>query len=101
MKEFRSAGVAKILANAAITWARQNPTYFNPSVAELGMEKLGARRTSEIPVWKGLMCVHSQEQVEKAWVKWGFKRDEEMGIWDEEGILHVGMFQRLNIENKP
>lgn len=101
MKEFRGAGVSKILANAAITWAQQNPTYFNPSVLEMGMEKMGATRTDEIPVWKGLVCVHAQEQVENAWAKWGFERDEGMGTWDEEGILHVGMFRRLNLEKQP
>ena len=98
VKEFRGAGVAKILASAAMTWAQQNPTYFNPSVTEMGMEKLGATRTEQIPVWRGLTCVHAQEQVEKAWAKWGFKKDEGMGTWDEEGIMHLGMFQRLNIE---
>ncbi|KAG0649048.1 hypothetical protein D0Z07_4742 [Hyphodiscus hymeniophilus] len=98
VKEFRGAGVAKILANAAISWAQQNPKFFNPSVTELGMEKLGATRTDQIPVWNGLCCVHAQEQVENTWVKWGFKTDKEMGTWDEEGIMHVGMFQRLKIE---
>lgn len=101
VKEFRGAGISKILANAAITWAQQNPTYFNPSVLEMGMEKMGATRTNEIPVWKGLACVHAQEQVEEAWAKWGFEKDEGMGTWDEEGITHVGMFKRLHIENKP
>ena len=100
VKEFRGAGISKILANAAISWAQQNPTFFNPSVAAMGMEKMGATTTEEIPVWKGLMCVHAQEQVEKAWAKWGFMTDEGMGRWDEEGIMHVGMFQRLNIEKQ-
>jgi predicted GNAT family N-acyltransferase len=101
VKEFRNAGISKILANAAINWAQQNPTYFNPSVLEMGMEKMGATNTDEIPVWKGLVCVHAQEQVEKVWTKWGFEKDEGMGTWDEEGIMHVGMFKRLNIESKP
>jgi predicted GNAT family N-acyltransferase len=100
VKEVRGAGISKILANAAITWAQQNPTFFNPSVANMGMQKMGAMSTDEIPVWKGLTCVHAQEQVEKAWAKWGFKTDEGMGKWDEEGIMHVGMFQRLNIEKQ-
>ena len=30
---------------------------------------------------------------------WGFKADEKMGAWDEEGIGHVGMFKRLEIDN--
>jgi predicted GNAT family N-acyltransferase len=99
VREFRGSGVATILANAALTWAQQNPVFFNPSVATMGMEKLGAKRLDEIPVWNGLTCVHAQEQVESAWAKWGFKRDEGMGTWDEEGIMHVGMFRRLTIEN--
>jgi predicted GNAT family N-acyltransferase len=80
-----------------MSWAQQNPTYFNPSIKNMGMEKMGALLLDEIPVWKGLICVHAQEQVAKAWAKWGFKVDEGMGTWIEEGINHVGMFQRLNL----
>jgi hypothetical protein len=98
IKEFRGAGISRILANAAITWAQENPTFFNPSVKEMGMEQLGAETVEEVPVWKGLCCVHAQEQVEGAWAKWGFERDGGMGRWEEEGIGHVGMWQRLNIE---
>jgi predicted GNAT family N-acyltransferase len=102
VKDFRGLGISKILASAALTWAQQNPTFFNPSIKELGMEKVGAVSTGEIPVWNGLICVHAQEQVEKFWEKWGFKRDELMGTWDEEGIMHVGMFHRLDIgDNAP
>lgn len=97
LKEFRGAGISKILANAAMTWAQQNPTYFNPSIESMGMDNMGASSTDEIPVWKGLMCVHAQEQVAKAWAKWGFQLDEGMGTWIEEGINHVGMFQRFGI----
>jgi len=63
------------------------------------MDNLGASSTGEIPVWKGLMCVHAQAQVAKAWAKWGFQLDEGMGTWIEEGVNHVGMFQRLDIGN--
>jgi GNAT superfamily N-acetyltransferase len=99
LKEFRGKGLANLLANSALTWAKQNPTFFNPSVTEMGMEKIGASSIVEIPVWRGLTCVHAQEQVQKQWAKWGFVLDEGMGTWVEEGINHVGMFQRLNIEN--
>jgi GNAT superfamily N-acetyltransferase len=99
LKEFRGNGLSNLLANSALTWAKQNPTFFNPSVTEMGMEKIGASSIVEIPVWKGLTCVHAQEQVQKQWAKWGFVLDEGMGTWVEEGINHVGMFQRLNIEN--
>lgn len=97
VKEFRGAGVARMLADAALTWAQENPTFFNPSVTTLGMENLGAKKLEDIPVWKGLVCVHAQESVEKAWAKWGFELDEGMGTWEEEGIKHVGMFRRLPI----
>lgn len=98
LKEFRGTGIAKLLADAAMTWARENPTFFNPSIETWGMSKLGASNTSEVHRWKGLICVHAQEQVAKAWAKWGFKLDEGMGTWIEEGINHVGMFQRLELK---
>jgi GNAT superfamily N-acetyltransferase len=97
LKEFRGSGIAKILTNAAMTWARENPTYFNPSITEMGMDKIGVSRLEELPVWKGLICVHAQEQVVGTWKRWGFEVDEGMGRWDEEGIMHVGMFTRLPI----
>jgi predicted GNAT family N-acyltransferase len=100
IKEFRGNGIAKVLANTALSWAHENPTYFNPSVSTMGMEKLGAANLEEVPVWKGLTCVHAQEQVVKFWANSGFKVDEGMGEWVEEGLPHVGMFMRLNIENK-
>ncbi|KAH8819200.1 acyl-CoA N-acyltransferase [Xylogone sp. PMI_703] len=100
VKEFRGTGLAKLLVSAAVTWAQQNPTYFNPSVEKMGMENLNAVNTSQIPVWKGLFCVHAQEQVVKVWEKWGFQLDEGMGTWIEEGIKHVGMFKRIQVELK-
>ncbi|KAA8572264.1 hypothetical protein MFRU_003g05120 [Monilinia fructicola] len=99
VKEFRGAGISKLLAGAAMGWAQQHPSYFNPSIATMGMQNVGASSTEEIPVWKGLMCVHAQEQVAPIWIKWGFKIDEKMGTWDEEGIKHVGMFQRVKTVN--
>ncbi|PMD12643.1 hypothetical protein NA56DRAFT_652335 [Hyaloscypha hepaticicola] len=100
VKEFRGSGIAKLLVSAATTWAEQNPSHFNPSIKTMGMEKMGALLCDEIPVWKGLICVHAQEKVEKVWARWGFKVDDAMGTWIEEGIKHVGMFQRLNLEKK-
>ncbi|KAF8846729.1 hypothetical protein BDZ45DRAFT_608505 [Acephala macrosclerotiorum] len=99
LKEFRGAGIARLLASSAITWIQQNFTYFNPSVKSVGMDNMNASNIGEIPVWKGLLCVHAQEQVAKTWQKWGFQIDKEMGTWMEEGIPHVGMFQRLNLEH--
>jgi predicted GNAT family N-acyltransferase len=61
------------------------------------LEQLGIEKGGDIPKWKGLVCCHAQEHVTAAWEKLGFKVDGGMGAWWEEGIPHVGMFQRLEI----
>ncbi|KAK2629218.1 hypothetical protein QTJ16_000038 [Diplocarpon rosae] len=100
LQEFRGSGIAKMLVNSALLWAQQNPTLFNPSILVIGMEKMKTEVGGEVPVWRGLVCVHAQKQVEKTWAKWGFKLDEEMGTWQEEGIEHVGMFTRLELQTR-
>jgi predicted GNAT family N-acyltransferase len=97
VKELRGHGLARLLVRAALDWIRTHPAYFNPSVANLGFAQLGIEEASDIPKWNGLVCCHAQEQVAQAWQKLGFKVDEEMGRWKEEGIWHVGMFQRLDV----
>jgi predicted GNAT family N-acyltransferase len=62
------------------------------------LENIGATNERDVPKWNGLICVHSQEKVQGAWAKWGFEVDEGMGKWEEEGIAHVGMFLRLDID---
>jgi hypothetical protein len=54
----------------------------------------------DIPIWRGLICVHAQEPVVKVYENWGFKVDKAMGTWYEEGIPHVAMFLRLKIPVK-
>ncbi|CEJ79965.1 Putative Acetyltransferase [[Torrubiella] hemipterigena] len=96
-KDYRGNKIAGLLVSTVLDWLRQNPSYFDPSITELGLEQMGATRETDIPSWNGLVCVHAQEQVKGAWERWGFKVDEGMGRWWEEGIAHVGMFQRLKI----
>lgn len=62
------------------------------------MDQLKAGVSSEIPKWGGLIVCHAQESVVKVYERWGFKIDEGMGKWYEEGIPHVGMAMRLNIK---
>lgn len=90
-KEFRGRGIATLLVKTALDWARQNPEYFKPSPDVLAEEHLDVYRTT----WKGLVCIHAQEYVAKAWAKLGFQLDQGMGEWKEADIPHVGMFQRL------
>lgn len=101
VKEFRGHRIAGQLWAAARDWLQSHPDYFNPSVAELGMEALHAAGASQIPRWRGLVCVHAQVQVERVWARWGFCVDEGMGRWEEEGMQHVGMFQRLAVKDAP
>ncbi|KAF4126330.1 Acetyltransferase (GNAT) family [Geosmithia morbida] len=98
-KEFRGHRLAGLLVNTVLNWLKANPTYFNPSIKELGLENIGATSERDIPKWKGLVCAHAQERAVRAWSKWGFQVDEGMGRWYEEGIPHVGMFQRLAIDS--
>lgn len=98
IKEFRGARIAGMLAREALDWICRHSDYFNPSVAALGLETLGVDANGgSIPKWNGLVCVHAQVQVVPTWQRLGFIIDEKMGKWIEEGIPHVGMFQRLQI----
>ncbi|KAI0181303.1 hypothetical protein GGR52DRAFT_567534 [Hypoxylon sp. FL1284] len=95
--EFRGHHIAGQMWRAARKWLEDHPAFFNPSVTEMGLDQLKVGAASEIPKWKGLVCCHAQERVVKVYERWGFKVDEGMGSWFEEGIPHVGMFQRLRI----
>ncbi|KAI1196565.1 hypothetical protein F5X97DRAFT_334579 [Nemania serpens] len=98
LPDFRGHQVAVQLWNVAKKWLRENPTYFNPSVKELGMDLMRVGNADDIPKWNGLVCVHAQELVVKVYERWGFKVDKGMGRFYEEGIPHVGMFQRLEVK---
>jgi len=100
VKEYRGHNVSAQLWRAARTWLEQNPSFFNPSVRELGLDQVGISGTDEVLEWKGLVCCHAQEQVVKVYERWGFKVDEKMGRWLEEGISHVGMFIRVDIKKE-
>ncbi|KAI0013246.1 acyl-CoA N-acyltransferase [Xylariaceae sp. FL0662B] len=97
VSEFRGHKISLHLWRAAKKWLEDNPTFFNPSVTELSMDQL-KDTPSDIPKWNGLVCCHAQEQIVKVYERWGFKVDEGMGRWFEEGIPHVGMFLRLEIK---
>jgi predicted GNAT family N-acyltransferase len=98
VKEFRGHRLAGLLIQAVLAWLKKNPTYFNPSIKELGLENMAVSNERDIPKWQGLVCIHAQESVTAFWRKWGFEIDEGMGKWWEEGIPHVGMFHRLEVD---
>lgn len=98
LPDFRGHQVALQLWTVAKKWLQEHPTYFNPSVKELGMDLMQVGNAGDIPKWNGLVCIHSQEHVAKIYERWGFKVDKGMGKFYEEGIPHVGMFQRLEVK---
>lgn len=100
VKEFRGNNLSSLLVKTVLSWLRQNPSYFDPSITELGLEQIGASNETDIPKWGGLVCVHAQKEQIRVYERWGFKLDEGMGTWREEGIAHVGMFLRLEITPK-
>lgn len=100
VKEFRGHRLAGLLVSTVLSWLKANPSFFDPSLTEMGLEQMGATDEKDIPKWAGLVCIHAQEQVQGAWAKWGFQVDEGMGTWWEEGIPHIGMFHRLEISNR-
>ncbi|KAF5625917.1 uncharacterized protein FTJAE_9900 [Fusarium tjaetaba] len=101
IKEFRGHGISGLLVNTVLSWLKTHPSYFNPNIKVVGLEHLNpVGDVMVIPQWSGLVCVHAQKQVVQLWKKWGFEVDEEMGTWWEEGMPHVGMFQRLEISEK-
>ncbi|KAH9907946.1 hypothetical protein F4778DRAFT_454758 [Xylariomycetidae sp. FL2044] len=98
LPEFRGHRIAGQLWGTAKAWLRENPAFFNPSVKELGLDQLRVGVSGDIPQWNGLVCCHAQEAVVKVYERWGFQVDKGMGRWFEEGVPHVGMFQRLEIK---
>ena len=80
---YRGMGLGRILMNEALQWAASNR-----DILSKGPDK-------ESNGWEGLVLVHAQKDVENFYAKIGFVRDEELGIWREEGIQHVGMWKRV------
>ncbi|KAI9845907.1 MAG: hypothetical protein M1837_004443 [Sclerophora amabilis] len=97
---YRGLGLGRLLVNAALEWAGNNPEAVMPlkSAASREAAKIegGLGRAAER--WKGLVLVHAQRSVERMWTKHGFEKDEGMGVWDEEGIEHVGMWRRIPVK---
>jgi predicted GNAT family N-acyltransferase len=96
-KEFRGRGLANLLVKTAFEWAKKNPKFFNIPLDVTALDQDDREIDGRIVAWRGLVCIHAQEQVASAWAKLGFKLDEGMGKWTEAGIPHVGMFQQLEL----
>lgn len=96
---YRRLGLGRLLVNAALQWARDNGKFAFKS--RLTPAEIEARRVEnpdfeDESVWKGLIAIHAQQgDAETFWTRMGFVVDEGMGTWEEEGIMHVGMWKRI------
>ena len=61
---------------------------------------LGGELVQDFGPWKGLVLIHAQQHLERVYNKWGFVRDETLGVWDEEGIDHIGMWRRVKVNEQ-
>lgn len=99
LPQFRSMGLSRLLIKAALEYVASHPNEISPPSSPAELEKAKLEGRPEAIPWQGLVMVHSQKQVEGLWEKYGFKRDEQLGVWDEEGIEHVGMWRRIAVKD--
>ena len=97
IKEFRKAGIGKLLIETALAFARDHPYDMLPPVDPSGTDQLQQRGVGMD--FRGLIMCHAQTGVQKVWRKYGFETDESLGTWDEEGIDHVGMWKRIEVKD--
>lgn len=83
-----------------MTWAAAHAGEIDRAAGRVAQEsKLPLEGEVEVQVrpWRGLVLVHAQVDVERMYEGLGFVRDEGLGRWEEEGIMHVGMFRRVEV----
>ncbi|EAS30633.3 acetyltransferase [Coccidioides immitis RS] len=81
---YRGLGLSRKLVDTTLNWAAGHKEDISSA--------LGPKES-----WNGLVLVHAQVQVEALYARMGFVTDESMGKWEEEGILHVGMWKRIEL----
>jgi predicted GNAT family N-acyltransferase len=91
MPEYRGLGLGRRLVETALEWAAVHAAEIDEAAL------IGARAERSPLLWKGLVLVHAQVDVERMYARLGFVTDEELGTWYEEGIEHRGMFRRLTL----
>ena len=78
VKEFRKAGISKLLVETALAFAREHPYELLPQFDATTVEEMN--RGGIGMDFRGLILVHAQTGVQKLWKKYGFETtDEEYG----------------------
>ncbi|KAJ9667214.1 hypothetical protein H2201_002735 [Coniosporium apollinis] len=101
LQPYRGLGLARLLVNAALDWAAKHPDEVVPPPDPTAVEqaKVEGKLAEEADGrWRGLVLVHAQTGVAGWWEGMGFRKDEGMGTWVEEGIEHVGMWRRVAVK---
>lgn len=97
LEPYRKLGLSKLLINAALTWAKEHPVEILPLLSPAEEEAARVEGKKDKLPWSGLMLVHSQAGAQHLWQRYGFIKDQELGSWDEEGIEHIGMWGRVDV----
>ncbi|KAF3143359.1 hypothetical protein TWF703_010771 [Orbilia oligospora] len=88
LKPFRKLGLARLLVEEALRYAASEGSAGGFDLPGEGIK------------WDGKCYVHAQTNVQGWWANNGFYRDDDAGEWDEEGIMHVGMWKDIALERR-
>ena len=97
LKAYRGLGLGTLLVNTALEWAGRNKESVQMGPGDAVERERVEGVEGSAGAWKGLVLVHAQTHLEGYYAGLGFVRDEGMGEWWEEGIMHVGMWRRLDV----
>ena len=94
---YRKQGISHLLLTTALAYASEFPHRMVPDLTATVTEAVKVAGLGAAIEWKGLVLLHAQVGVQNVYRRFGFETDDSMGVWDEEGIDHVGMWRRLEV----
>lgn len=98
LKDYRGVGLSRLLMDTVHQWIEAHGEEIEKEYRRELRAYLGGDEKGVYPgKWNGLCLTHAQVQVEKMYERFGYKTDKTLGVWDEEGIDHIGMFRRLDV----
>lgn len=100
---YRRLGLGRLLVDTVLTWAAAHGEEIQDPVWHARWRAAHdetAKDAADAGPWRGLVLVHAQKNLERWYGKFGFVRDQTMGVWREEGIEHIGMWYRVVVKEK-
>jgi len=92
LPSYRGRGLSRLLIQTVENWALSHADEINDNSANNSHQN---KKNKNNTPWKGLILLHSQIRVQAIYERFGYRVDESMGMWYEEGMCHVGMWKRL------